>query len=229
MVDEKTSTRALTGRRRMSIPMQPIFADYDPLTARYVKDQGASATWIEMGVPGFYQEHYYDISGYTNDDLTTMPVNAYVQEAGRVNVTAPGSIRLVVMDIVMEQRIPDVTIMVQEMLATNSGIPGSLNSNTDWQQIQYLRFREFTGLTQGTTVADVFTEVRDSQFGSMEPTTADKLWVYKIVSVIGIPSSDFSSLRYPSSRMVMDIDVVQEDDIPYLMRLKRSYELTNYE
>lgn len=229
MADEKTSTRALTGRRRMSIPMQPLYAEWDALATQWslLPD---SKNWVPMnGITGFYQEHYFDTSGYTRDDLTTMPVNAYVQEAGRYQVLSPGSIRLVVMDIVMSERIPNVTDMMTQIIATNSGVPSSFNSSYDWTQVQYLRFREFTGITQAGTVQDVFAPTSDQNFGSMEPTTADKLWTYKIVYVVGLPSSDFANIRYPSSRTVLDIDVVKETDLTYLMRQKRSYELTNYE
>lgn len=228
MVDEKTSTRALTGRRRMSIPMQPLMAEWDPLVGDW-NLRPDSKTWVPLdGFTGFYQEHYFDTSGYTRDELTTMPLNAYVQEAGRYQVLSPGSIRLVVMDIVMEERISNVSDMMGQIIATNSGVPSSLNSTYDWSQVQYLRFREFTGITQAGTVQDVFAATSDQNFGSMEPTTSDKLWTYKVIYIVGLPSSDLATLRYPSSRTVMDIDVVKESDLTYLMRQKRSYELTNY-
>ena len=136
--------------------------------------------------------------------------------------------RLLTLDIMMEKRIDDLPGMVQEIVGSNSGFPGSLNSRDDWSQVQFLRFREFTGITQGGNVTDVFASVNDQQFGSMEPTTADKIWLYKIVVIVGVPSDPFSQLRFPSSRAVMDIRVIDEPDLTYLFRQKRSYELTNY-
>lgn len=221
-------TRALLGDRRMSKPMQPLVAVFNDLGEWNLSQ--ASDDWnpLGFGVTGWYIESYFDTSGYTLDDLTTVPLSAYIQEAGRYQVSYPGNVRLLVLDIMMEKRIEDLAGMVQEIVGTNSGFPGSMNSRDDWSQVQFLRFREFTGITQAATVQDVFASVNDQQFGSMEPTTADKIWLYKIVIVAGNPTQDFATLRFPSSRAVMDIRVIDEPDLTYLFRQKRSYELTNY-
>jgi len=221
-------TRALLGDRRMSKPMQPLVANFNDLGEWNLEPSSVDWNPIGLGITGWYIESYFDTSGYTLDDLTTVPLSAYIQEAGRYQVSFPGAVRLLTLDIMMEKRIDDLPGMVQEIVGSNSGFPGSLNSRDDWSQVQFLRFREFTGITQGGNVTDVFASVNDQQFGSMEPTTADKIWLYKIVVIVGVPSDPFSQLRFPSSRAVMDIRVIDEPDLTYLFRQKRSYELTNY-
>jgi hypothetical protein len=212
----------------MSKPMQPLVANFNNLGEWNLEPSSVDWNPIGFGVTGWYIETYFDTSGYTLDDLTTVPLSAYIQEAGRYQVSYPGNVRLLTLDIMMEKRIEDVAGMVQEIVGSNSGFPGSMNSRDDWSQVQFLRFREFTGITQAATVQDVFASVNDQQFGSMEPTTADKIWLYKIVIVAGTPTDEFAQLRFPSSRAVMDIRVVDEPDLTYLFRQKRSYELTNY-
>ena len=227
-----TATRTLSGERRMSIPMQPLNADFNAQTFTWTIQEGASGSWqlIPGGiVQGFYLEDYFDTSGYTNDKLTVFPENAYIQEAGRYQFAFPGNSRLLVFDLIMSERLnrDELISFTAEFIGSNSGIPGTSNSTEDWIQVIYGRLRELTGITQGTVVQDIFAAVSDQQWGSMEPSTADKLWSYKIILQVGIPD-EFSSIKYPASRVVLNADVRREDDAAYLMRQKRSYELTNY-
>lgn len=225
------ATRTLSGRRRMSLPFQPLNAGYNPLTAAWaINVPAASSMWQPLDPirqSGFYIEDYFDTSGYTNDKLTVFPQNAYIQEAGRYQNPFPGNARWLVLDLIMTERIDDVSDMAVELVSTNSLIPGTSNSTDDWNQVIFGRLREFTGITQGTTVQDIFAPVSDQQWGSLEPTTADKLWTYKILLILGVPG-EFATLRYPASRVVMNTEVRREDDLAYMMRQKRSYELTSY-
>jgi hypothetical protein len=184
-------------------------------------------------VPGafsaWYIEDYFDTAGYNRDYLTTMPLAAFNQEAGRVGITFPGNTRIIVLDIISEKRIPDLPGLVTSFNSNSGLIPSFPGSEDDWSQVLFGRYREFTGMTQGVDVQDVFTTVRDNQFGSLDPTTNDKLWIYKVVAVIGLPLGVIESrLRFPNSRTVLQIDVVREEELEFLMRQKRSYELTNY-
>jgi len=226
------ATRTLSGERRMSIPMQPLNADFNGETFTWIIQDSASASWqiIPGGlVSGFYLEDYFDTSGYTNDKLTVFPENAYIQEAGRYQFSFAGNSRLLVFDLIMSERLnrEELIIFTSDFIATNSRIPGTSNSTEDWSQVIYARLRELVGITQGTTVEDIFAPVSDQQWGSMEPTTADKLWTYKIILQVGTPDA-FATIKYPASRVVLNADVRREDDAAYLMRQKRSYELTNY-
>jgi hypothetical protein len=231
MVDEKTATRTLTGRRQLHQTMPPLTVTYDPGLALWQSPDDESKAWIP--IPGafsaWYIEDYFDTSGYNRDYLTTMPLAAFNQEAGRLGITNPGTCRMIVLDIISEKRIDDLAGLNISFNANSGFIPSFSQSSDDWSQVLFGRYREFTGLTQGVDVQDVFTPVRDNQFGSLDPTTNDKLWIYKIVSVLGVPLGALqSTLRFPNSRTVLQIDVVKEDDLEFLMRQKRSYELTNY-
>jgi hypothetical protein len=61
-------------------------------------------------------------------------------------------------------------------------------------------------------------------FGSASPTAVQKLWIYRVI-VPGAGSGDPIIIQVPASRFVLAADIVKEDDLPYMMRLKRSYEL----
>ena len=224
------ATRTLSGRRRMSLPMQPLVASFNAGTFAWTIDNNSSAQWQLLDPVkqnGFYIEDYFDTSGYTNDKLTVFPENAFIQEAGRYQHAFPGNSRLLVVDLIMAERIDDVSDFCVSLIASNSGIPGTSNSSDDWSQVIFGRLREFTGITQGTVVQDIFAPVSDQQWGSLEPTTSDKLWTYKVIMQLGLPD-EFATIKYPASRVVMNTDVRREDDAAFLMRQKRSYELTNY-
>jgi hypothetical protein len=63
-------------------------------------------------------------------------------------------------------------------------------------------------------------------FGSKEPTAAAKLFCYKLVRVQGAaPPGAGELLKVPASRIGLHGRMFSEDEMPYIMRLKRSYEL----
>lgn len=73
--------------------------------------------------------------------------------------------------------------------------------------------------------------VQQQDFSSLEPVAVDKLYCYRIVS---LPSSfvlngsgAFTQVGLPGVRVILDATMQTEDEIPYLMRLKRGYELAN--
>ena len=227
MTDEKTATRALTGNRQLHKSFQPLVMLWDPLSATYQIDSTISSTWKTAGLNGHYQETYFDTAGYTRDMLTLQPLTAFVQEAGRYQMTAPGTQRLQVIDLITTERISDVNAFITDLI-NNNEMPGFPNTTVDFTQVLFGRMREFLPVTQAATVQDVIAPTSDQQFGSLEATTNSKLWIYKVVINIGLPSADFAQIRYPSSRMVLQATIMKEDELPFMMRQKRSYELSNY-
>ena len=128
----------------------------------------------------------------------------------------------------MADRIEDPNTLRNAIVVNNSEIPGFKTSDNEWDQVIFGRFREFLPVSQGTAVSDVYAPVSDQQFGSLGATTADKIWIYKFIIVVGLIQGVGSTIRCPASRAVLDIDVQQEPTDAYMMRQKRSYELDNY-
>lgn len=236
MVDKKTATRALTGKRQMHTTFEGLRCRYDnglgawdaPLTKEWKPVPGLFSTWSS--------EDYFDTSGYNRDYLTTMPSAIFMQEAGKCGITNPGNTRIISLDLVTEQRVTNLADLTNDILGLSpfgggigALIPSFNHSTDDWSQVLYGRYREFTGLTQGTAVQDVFIPTTDNLFGSLEPTTNDKLWITRLIIVVGVPLGAIeSTLRFPNGRLVMQMDVVKEEELEFMMRQKRSYELSNY-
>ncbi len=229
-MSEGKSTRALTGPRQLHKSFDPLNLILDLLSGQF-EIQSNSSDWKFINpantLQGCYVEDYFDTSGYTRDYLTTMPTQALFQEAGRWQYTQSPSTRMICLDLLMTDRIDDVTVFATQVQGDGSGIPSFPRSSNEWEQVIYGRFREFIGLTQGTAVQDVFSNVSDQQFGSLGATTADKIWIYRFIILLGIPS-DGAAVKCPPFRPVLDINVEAESENAFMMRQKRSYELANY-
>jgi hypothetical protein len=231
---EKDSTRSLTGPRQLNKTFAPLKVEYNGELGQWLAPATlTSATWLPVpgAFAGWYIEDVFDLSGYNMDFLTANPVNAFTQQAGRTGITFPGGTRIILLDLITENRVDDLPALINSMIDEGSLIPSFNDSADDWGQVIFGRWREFTGISQANQTQDVFAATDDQNFGSLEPTTNDKLWIYRIATVLGIPGASglsFSTLRIPSSRTILQINVTKEDDLPFMMRQKRSYELTNY-
>lgn len=242
MVDEKTATRALTGRRQMHKAFDGIHIVFSPggtpTDGWNVQNPEGTLLPVDPGAGGksnlgqWYAESYFDTSGYTRDELTTYFESILTQEAGRMQYLDSTNNRVMTLDLVMSERFP-VTKIADMIMAINTAgnnlVPSFPSSTYDWTQVQYGRMREYLPVTQGTAVQDVFAPVSDQQFGSLEATTADKLWIYRILWLPGwLPSETSQVIRWPSIRFVVASNIQKEKELEFMMRQKRSYELTNY-
>lgn len=71
----------------------------------------------------------------------------------------------------------------------------------------------------------------ESYYSSLEPTSADTLYCYRLLSFPqsfsqNVPTA-FTGFNIPSRRVLMNVVVDKEPDLEYMMRLSRSYELAN--
>lgn len=73
--------------------------------------------------------------------------------------------------------------------------------------------------------------VQEYDFSSLEPTAVDRLYCYRLFSFspsyILNGTGALDSITIPPKRVLLDATMDKEADIPYLMRLKRGYELAN--
>ena len=218
MPTEKTSTRAMTGKRVLNQGVSEL--NLTLVLAEGWKGQGS---WLPIqagSVTGVYSENYFDLSGYELDDLTLVPEFLQLQDGlpyfAGTNVTT-----LRVFDIVSQERINPLDIYLD---LVTGGFPGSTNNPYDWSQILMCNFRYFLPQTDFTD-ANLMLPATSGSFGSSEPTAVQKLWTYRIVITGGL-LADGDVLNLPATRFVLGGEVIKEGDLEYMMRLKRSYELS---
>jgi len=212
---EKKSTRALTGERILSMPI----SNYQSI--RTATGWAGDNMWEPVGTGGangVCAETYFDLSAYELDDLTLVPQLIQLQDglpyfSGQVE-------GLDVYDVVSQERLNPNDFIAYSI---TGDYPSSSGSKEDWTQILMCNTRFFAP-TNEFQFADLLLPATQGSFGSSEPTAVQKLWLYRIVLVRG--AADGSTLYIPATRFVLGADIIQEEDLPYMMRLKRSYELS---
>ena len=214
MPKEKDSTRALTGARLMNQGVPSYIGTFTG--GAFPSSNG----WYTF-TGGVAHEAYFDLSGYELDDLTVIPTLLELQDAlpyTCVNPTPDLQVR--VWDIISQERLDAETVV---NLLDSLNYPGSFGSKNDWSQILMCNFRLFT--TQNDfQVTSLLLPATGGALGSSEPTAVQKLWTYRIVSAAAT-DLDNVGINIPATRFLAGIEVIKEDDLPYMMRLKRSYEL----
>ena len=210
----KDSTRALTGARLMNLAVPSCISEF--AGGSFPGSNG----W-ESFAGGIYHENYFDLSAYELDDLTAIPTLLELQDALPYFVTnAPSEFQVRVWDIISQEKLNPETVVA---LYDSLDYPSSPGSTDEWSQILMCNFRLF--LTQNDfSSLTLLLPATGGALGSSEPTTVQKLWTYRIVSPA---ASELSNVRMniPATRFVAGIEVIKEDELPYLMRLKRSYEI----
>lgn len=214
----KTSTRALTGNRLMTRDIPSTTATFNPTSNTWDVTNGWQVSPTDKAV---YNESYFDLSGYELDDLTTVPTVLTLQDSGQYFLTNPFADSLVtVLDIISDERLDPDTVSI---LALTGDYPGTPGSSEDYQQIKMCNVRGLTTQTE-FGAATLMRPAFGGAYGSSSPTAAAKLWCYRIFRIAGTDLNG-QLLSIPATRFVMGATIVQEKEIPYLQRLKRSYEI----
>ena len=210
------SSRALTGNRILSMPI----SNYQGAITAGEFD--GNKMWTPLTVPGagVYAETYFDLSGYELDDLTLVPKLIQLQDG--LPYFSNGLTGLDVFDIVSQERLdPDDFVGY----ATGGDYPSSPGSTEDWSQILFCNTR-FMAPSSEFPFADLLLPATRGSFGSSEPTAVAKLWIYRIVIARGAVGLPAGTLIIPATRFVLGAEIIDEPDLEYMMRLKRSYEIS---
>ena len=209
---EKKSTRAVTGERILSMPI----SNYQG--SRTTGVWSGDKMWQPVATNGVYAETFFDLSAYELDDLTLVPTMITLQDGMPYFGTAVTGVD--VFDIVSQERLTPTDFIAY---ALGGDYPSSPGSKEDWSQILFCNTR-FMTVQNDFNFADLLMPATQGSFGSSEPTAVQKLWVYRIVLCRG--ADDISTLLLPATRFVLGAEIIKEDDLPYIMRLKRSFELS---
>ena len=168
-----------------------------------------------------------DLSGYALDRKTFYPMTALYQKAASyVNFGGSSVTELLV--------VTSIPISTTDLLAyignvtgpgfTQSGATGA--EQQDWTSVLFGQTNVY--MINSTLPALGMSQLINSDsYGSLSPTAADKLYVYKVIVPGSLSGVIGQSLAVPSSRIIIPGSMMQEPKLEYMMRLKRSYELAN--
>lgn len=214
--------RALLGPRRLTQDIPEYQGVYTTVFPDY-------KGWRNNGLTNaLIYETYFDMGGLTLDDLTFVPRGAELQDPGKyvydIPITIPPTYPVVdveVLDIISQERLTLADIDVNLILGN---VPGMMESTEDFTQIIMGNYRVMV-VSNTSANAEILMPVTGGTFGSAEATAASRLWCYRVVRVNGLKATN-DGLKIPASRFIMVGTTVEEKELPYMMRLKRSFELS---
>jgi len=226
MATEATTTKALTGPRQLK-EMVPYYYGV------YVDGNGFPSFngWQGTGVGAtgnyVYHESTIDVN-LALDDLTMFPQAVILQDPGLYFRTpdispAPLFNSLQVIDIVSIKRL-DTLAIKQAFTNARCAAPGMIGTEDDFNQIIMGSWRLMATDTNLTLADNIQKTVDSKDFSSAAPFANDRLWCYRILLPMVTDLSNIV-LGSPASRFIIEVIVGQEEDLPYMMRLKNSYEL----
>lgn len=176
------------------------------------------------GVKSAVWRGYIDLSGYTREDQTWFTRSVQIQGCNYPAVfTATIDLNVPIYDIVSEVPLTD------EELGYCNGLlyPGAIGTGetSNLQQIIYGRVRTYSNQTtlaggNGTPIL-----VGEEYFGLNNGTARDKLYIYKVIGQCQLLDPD-ETILLGACHYVLAGAVDHEEDLEYIMRLKRSFEIS---
>lgn len=216
------SERALTGGRQWTKDIPNSEATFDAIAGTWSATNG----WETQGTEALYYETYWDMSAYTLDDLTFFPISAVLQDGMPYSMifTTTTDQALSVIDIVSQERLDIAQVVADYGNGVTLNLPGQPLSTENFEQIIMENFRLMLPQVDFTSATLVLPATTGS-YGSLQPTACEKLWIYRIILIAGALETG-NTVLVPATRFVMSGTVVKEPELDYMMRLKRSFELS---
>jgi len=219
MAKESRTTKALTGPRQLKLMAPEYIGTYSGVGFPAYK------TWFPV-TNAICFESKIDVN-LALDDLTMFPQAAILQDPGIYYRTASSipddpANDLIVLDIIAVKRLNLANVIAD--ITTLNNASGMLETSDDFNHIIMGTFRHMGQNTQLATPSNIQTLIDAKDFSSASPFAQDSLWCYRIL----IPRASNLSATYlscPASRFIVQVIVGKEKDLPYMMRLKNSYEL----
>jgi len=177
----------------------------------------------ESGQEILVYQTYFDLSGYTREDLTFYPSSVIIQQgiadhhvAGPL-VTEGAQVRS--WDLVTTSKLTDEDLQKWLISPHNMRIPGFASSDMNLQQVVQGRYRQWA---QNSTMVG-FLPIFDRQaWGLLSETAGSKLHITRIYQ--GITGTN-GYMNIPDTDWVILGSTKEEDDLIYIEQLRRTYEL----
>jgi hypothetical protein len=210
-----------------------LVAEFPPFGLTVDRDNNRtvqSTGYTTIGVNVYLNETSIDLSGYALQKKSFYPYSSFEQRNTAViaNFTDQGSGRNVVDNIIISSIPLDLSGTNPNLLAAalpgfigNIGTGYRLNRDPLMHQHQIIYSHDST--TSGAGGTSIYRVVSSQSASSLEPTAADKLYCYRLITTNGVDGD----LTMPAARVMIPGTISTEPSIEYMMRLKRSYELAN--
>ena len=242
--------------RLLTTEYAPLVLVNDPSNPGQYK-QSPSFTTDYVPVPNtnnciWFTEQKIDMTGYLKEDLTAFYRNSFEQhggiESGQWFADPDNPLKAFDAGIIEMVVISSVPITPENLGAAVLASPGFIPFLTapggfqpgNFNREQIIHGTKTLHALDTTMGADDFTNsgsgylrvARYEEFSSLEPTAVEYLYAYRVfyLSASGnknTQTTGYINLVFAPKRVVLSAMLDKEADIPYLMRLKRGYELAN--
>jgi len=164
----------------------------------------------------FVHRTYIDLAGWSREELTTFTQGVDVQKP-LMPVFSGAVPNLFELDYITTRKITDDELV---SIGVNGSIPSFAGNTLDLMQMIY---GEIIAYAINQQVDGTYVQVDAEQFGSGNPTATDKLhWTRHIIAPAVAPGSTVQI--YPTNLIVQAL-TVEEKDLVWMERLRRSYVL----
>ena len=202
----------------------PPFALTDDRGTRTLLNSG----YITVGVNVYLYEDTIDLSGYALQRKSFYPYSSFEQRNGAVIGSFSNTTSRNIVDNIIVSSVPlDLSGTNPNLLAASlpgfSEVGAAFRLNKDVLMHQHQIIYSHDSTTAGTSGTSIYRVVSSQSASSLEPTAADKLYCYRLITMSG---EDGDGLL-PAARVMIPGTISTEPKLEYMMRLKRSYELAN--
>lgn len=188
---------------------------------------GAEWEYLEQIPSGqTYQAYVYrsyiDLSGWTKQDLTTFTTGIDIQK-DRIPlavIAAPGSCPIIwEFDIISTRKIRDNELI--NLVVANP--PGFHGSTVDLMSVIY---GEQVTYAANSNIPGTYIKTSAGTWGSGNPTASEKLhWTRIYITTFSSPEDKSGAFNAFATNLVVQATTMEEKDLVYIERLRRSYEL----
>lgn len=186
-------------------------------------DSKASLPGLGVLSPYLWTMSTIDLTGMALEEETFFPVGSTIQDPGIYVNDGELTPAMMVLDLITDKIIdPSEIIDFTDFYSSKGSMYGMIRNADEDTTIIMGQFRFMTSNANLSFSSMMRTEVSTS-FSSGEPTAASKLYCYRIIRPY--VQSGLTKVQIPSSRFYLTGVRDREEDLVYLMRLKRSYEL----
>jgi len=165
---------------------------------------------------------YIDLSGWSAQDLTTFTQGVDVQIALMPRSQTTGILEVTCLDLLSTRRLTDAEISNWGIAGIGGDPPGFIDNTTDLMEVIYGERTTFAVNNNIDGVAGSLYVILDREtFGSGNPTAMSRMHWTRVYWMNG--SGDTEALQIPAANLVVQAMTVEEKDLVWMERLRRSY------
>ena len=201
-----------------SLGASQVGLNYESSSDSYTKN-GWEVIWDAF--PYAVNRTYIDLSGWSEQDLTTFTQGVDIQLSLMPRATTVGIPEITCLDLITTRSLTNAEITGWPIGGLDIDIPGFLNNTVDLMEVIYGERTTFAQNQSIVVAGTVYVILDKETFGSGNPTAMDKLHWTRVYWING--SGPNEVLGLPAANLVVQAMTVEEKDLIYMERLRRSY------